>query len=88
LPLAVPLLKVGRELNIESVRELINHLTEEGGEHSTVASETLSAALQGIIGDNPDLRKAVLGVLDELTPVFFYFDEYSSLPGRSGFVKY
>jgi len=23
----------------------------------------------------------VLGVLDELTPVFFYFDEYSSLPG-------
>lgn len=61
--------------------QLIQNLTKEAGEHPKAACETITTNRTKLLGQEPDLRKAVLDTISELTPQFFYFDEYSSLPG-------
>ncbi len=34
-----------------------------------------------MLGKGGDFGAALMGELDSLTPIFFYYDEYSSLPG-------
>ena len=63
------------------VDKLIQALANEGGEHAKTASETITAAKAKLLGKAADLRKAVLEAVEQLTPRFFYFDEYSALPG-------
>lgn len=66
---------------LADVEGLLQGLTKEAGEHSKAASESITAARAKVLGKPGDLRKAVLDVMEQLTPKFFYFDEYSSLPG-------
>lgn len=66
---------------LEAVDQLVSNLTKDGGEHAKSASESIASAKNKLLGKAPDLQNAVLLALDELIPNFFYFDEYSSLPG-------
>lgn len=61
--------------------QLIQNLTEEAGESAKAAVRAIISAKAKLLGEAGDLRKAVLDVIDQLTPKLFYFDEYSSLPG-------
>src|SRR5579863_450680 len=63
------------------VDQLVQNLSKEGGEHSKAASEAVATAKAKLLGKAADLRKALLEGIDQLAPRFFYFDEYSSLPG-------
>jgi predicted ATP-dependent endonuclease of OLD family len=65
----------------DDLEKLVKSLTAEGGENSTAASAAIVAARTKLLGKASDFRKAVLEVIEQLTPKFFYFDEYSSLPG-------
>ena len=66
---------------LEAVDQLVASLTKDGGEHAKSASESITSAKSKLLGKAQDLQNAVLAALDELIPNFFYFDEYSSLPG-------
>jgi predicted ATP-dependent endonuclease of OLD family len=63
------------------VIQLIAALTKEAGENAKTASAALTNAKTMLLGNQPDIKTAVLAALVQLTPQFFYFDEYSSLPG-------
>ncbi len=72
---------VAQAATLVDVDKLIQSLASEGGEHAKAASETITAAKAKLLGKAGDLRKAVQETIDQLTPKFFYFDEYSALPG-------
>jgi predicted ATPase len=72
---------VTQAATLGEVDKLIQSLAGEGGEHAKAASEAITAAKAKLLGKTGDLRKAVLETLELLTPKFFYFDEYSALPG-------
>lgn len=63
------------------LEQLIQSLTKEAGEHPKAASDAIIANRTKLLGRSPNLREAMLEVITELAPQFFYFDEYSSLPG-------
>jgi len=60
---------------------LMKALTAEGGEHTKSAAEEIASSVAKLLQKDPDLTHAVNGVINSLAPTFFYFDEYSSLPG-------
>lgn len=63
------------------LEKLVEGLTQDAGEHAKAANNTITSAQKKLLGDASDLRSAVLEAIDQLIPKFFYFDEYSSLPG-------
>jgi hypothetical protein len=66
---------------LADIDQLIEKLTKEAGEHAKTASTSLTAARTAALGNEPSARSAVLAFLWQQMPQFFYFDEYSSLPG-------
>lgn len=71
----------GKAATLAEVEQLVQKLTAEAGEHAKAASASITAARTKLVGNTGDLRKALQDVIEGLTPKFFYFDEYSSLPG-------
>jgi len=70
-----------RAATLADLDQLVEKLTKEGGEHNKAASATLTDAKEKLLGEATDLRAAALDAILKLVPQFFYFDEYSSLPG-------
>lgn len=66
---------------LADVDRLINSLTKEAGEHAKAACASMTAAKAAVLGKEQNIQAAVLAFLWQQTPQFFYFDEYSSLPG-------
>lgn len=67
--------------SLAEIDQLVVSLTKEAGERSEAASKAITSARAKLLGERSDIRAAVLDAVDYLTPKFFYFDEYSSLPG-------
>lgn len=65
---------------LDDLEALVQTFNKEGGEQTKTASATITAAKAKAVGKS-DLRQAVVEAIDRLLPKFFYFDEYSSLPG-------
>jgi AAA ATPase domain len=73
-----------RAVKVTKLSELDKLRTEmeaNGGEACTAACAEIDEKKAEILGDAEDLRKAMLVQIDAMLPKFFYFDEYSSLPG-------
>jgi predicted ATP-dependent endonuclease of OLD family len=60
---------------------LASEMKANGGEACTSACADIEKKKKEMLGEAPDLRNAVLTQIDALIPKFFYFDEYSALPG-------
>lgn len=67
--------------SLADIDRVAEALAKEAGEHAKAASEGIASAKSKLLGKATDLRSAVLQAIEQLTPKFFYFDEYSSLPG-------
>lgn len=67
--------------SIDDLDKLVEELESEGGEQSSTASVGIKDGKNNMLGKHADLRTAISAFIDDLTPKFFYFDEYSSLPG-------
>ncbi|HKW90066.1 MAG TPA: AAA family ATPase [Candidatus Acidoferrales bacterium] len=63
------------------IDELLQNLTKDGGESAKAAIDAITSTKAKLLGKAEDLRRAILDAMVQMTPVFFYFDEYSSLPG-------
>ena len=62
--------------------ELIASLgSDEAYESAAADAQRLSDAKDKMLGDQTSLTKAVVNALDAIAPKFFYFADYSSLPG-------
>jgi predicted ATPase len=70
-----------RIATLEEMDVLGKAMTANGGEACTSACAEIDDKKQEMLGEADDLREAVLSQIDELLPKFFYFDEYSYLPG-------
>lgn len=66
---------------LSDIDGLIQKLKADAGESATVASTSLEAAKAKLLGKEKDIKSAVKAILWQNTPQFFYFDDYSSLPG-------
>ncbi|MGH9324312.1 MAG: ATP-dependent nuclease, partial [Vicinamibacteria bacterium] len=67
---------------IDALAQLVARLRERGAADEGVASAAaaLQAVLDAVLGGHP-LRQAVVDALWSRVPTFFYFAEYSKLPG-------
>ena len=60
----------------------VDDLKESEGEEFEASSEALNTAIQQYLGENNDkFSQLIIKELDLLIPKFFYFAEYSKLPG-------
>lgn len=66
---------------LSGLEELHEALAANGGENCITAADVIESARSAMLGEDTDLDDALRAALWERTPEFFYFDEYSSLPG-------
>jgi hypothetical protein len=66
---------------LDQLDGLIESLDKESGESAVNASAAITAAKEQMLGEEEELEDAVNAAVYALMPKFFYFDEYSSLPG-------
>ena len=67
--------------DLKGLDALVATLTADGGyEAATTDAKRLAETKTAMLADKP-VHTAVLHALDKLTPTFFYFSDYSSLPG-------
>lgn len=59
----------------------VEELQESSDEQTKAAGEKLSAEIKGYLDESDGFSKLVLTELSKLVPKFFYFAEYSKLPG-------
>ena len=64
-----------------ALQELHEALVANGGDNCTTAAAAIESARSTMLGKADDWGDALRAALWERTPKFFYFDEYSSLPG-------
>lgn len=72
---------ISNATTLADVDSIVAALTKEGGDTSKAAAAAITAAKAKMLGQSASLKKAVVDVINTLSPTFFYFDEYSSLPG-------
>lgn len=65
---------------IKALDAVVESLSADGGENTKAAAEAIIQAKKKMLGD-VEFRTAIMNALDAITPSFFYFDEYSALPG-------
>ena len=71
-----------RPTNLTQLDALIASLPSDDRHDETFADSTKLAAARGrVVGDSSSIVTAIIGELDAITPKFFYFADYSSLPG-------
>ena len=63
------------------LEEKLTELQESDDEQTTVAVEKLSSKVSDYLGESNSFSKLILAELSKLVPQFFYFAEYSKLPG-------
>lgn len=74
--------KIGQVGTFEALSaQLAGIEVDEDDEDATSAIATTTGAVEGLLGGKT-LNKAIIGMLSEHVPTFFYFDEYSALDGR------
>jgi hypothetical protein len=56
-------------------------------EQCRTVARRLQESMRNTLGNHADLHEAFVDVLKERIPVFFYFDEYSQLPGSVKIVE-
>lgn len=81
---AIPADFADRAANISKFSELDELRTAihaNGGEACVIACASLDAVKAKMLGNASDLSSAMFSEISDLLPKFFYFDEYSSLPG-------
>lgn len=67
--------------DLKGLDALVATLTADGGyEAATTDAKRLAETRTDMLADKP-VHTAVVHALDKLTPTFFYFSDYSSLPG-------
>jgi predicted ATPase len=73
--------RAGKISKLSELDALRKDMEANGGEVCTAACAALGEKKDEMLGKSQDLRAAILVKINELIPKFFYFDEYSSLPG-------
>ena len=69
-------------VTLAELDELIASLSAEGGYDEAAAdAKALLDARKLMLGDRATISLAIVDALDAMTPKFFYFSEYSTLPG-------
>ena len=72
---------VGDVNSVEDLQEILNDLLEKADDVTTASVERLSSEIEDYLNGHEDLSQLVISNLDRLIPDFFYFSEYSKLPG-------
>ena len=67
--------------SFDALKTKVAELQETGEEQTRAAAEKLSEESSDYLGENDGFSKLVLDELSKLVPQFFYFAEYSKLPG-------
>jgi len=70
-----------RITKFSELEQLRKEMEASGGEVCAAACAAFDKKREAVLGDSMDLRTAMAKKLNSLLPEFFYFDEYSSLPG-------
>lgn len=79
---ALPKGSGSKPTNIEGLRELVATLKSDAeNADAASASKALEKALAALLGQSKDLGAAIIEALDALIPKFFYYADYSRLPG-------
>jgi predicted ATP-dependent endonuclease of OLD family len=73
--------RASKVTTFEALESLLKEMEANGGEACSSACTTIEEKKEKMLGEATDLRKAVLTELESVMPKFFYFDEYSTLPG-------
>lgn len=67
--------------SFDMLQKKIAELREDSDEQSKAAAERMNEEIGNYLGSNDTFAKLVLNTLGKLVPKFFYFAEYSRLPG-------
>jgi predicted ATP-dependent endonuclease of OLD family len=73
--------RAGNLARFSELDGLRKEMEANGGEACKSACADMKAKQAEMLGKAQDLSSAMVGQIDSLIPEFFYFDEYSSLPG-------
>lgn len=65
----------------DALEEKLTELQKSDDEQTTAAAEKLRSKISGYFGESNGFSKLILAELSKLVPQFFYFAEYSKLPG-------